>query len=248
MTPAPTCPLVRRSARVKSTLVYDQKYHPLDDAIRPSQAAKRRTLHGEQPLLWSGLDGETSEGSASDVGSMIGDEDRDAEEPQRTRNRKRKRARSLTLEPTRRSSRRRSKPKTSYNTNIHPQDSDLKRVWACDGSKSSPSPTKQTAPSTAIALTRKTSSEEFEDVCRTLLDDGSEGMHSVRARSLVPVGHTDHFQVRCQAQHERSQSPLVVFHLQQSLLPSTKINWLAPVKLCCRSLDTHPPIGMHGLL
>ena len=203
LTPALTCPPVRRSARAKSTLVYDQKYHPLDDVIRPSQAAKRRTLHGENPVTGIGSDCGTSEDSASDIRGMVCDEDSDDEEPQPTRNRERKRARSLTPEPTRRSSRRRSKPKTSYNMNMHPQDSDLKRVWACDGSKSSPSPTKQTAPSTAIALTRKIPSEEFEEFCRTLVDDESEGMHTVQARSLVPVGHADHFQTRCQTQHER---------------------------------------------
>jgi len=246
LTPAPTCPPVRRSARAKSSLVYDQKYHPLDDIIRPSQAAKRRTLHGEQPLLGSGSDGEISEVSVSDVGSMAGADGSDDEESQPTRNRKRKRAGSLPPEPTRRSSRRRSKPKTSYNMNIHPQDSDLKRVWACGGSKSSPLPTKQTLPSTAISLTRKTPSEEFEEVCRTLLDDGSEGMHPVQARPLVPVGHTNHVQTQCQIQHQRFQSPPTVFRLLRSLLFSTKM--LAPVKLCCRSLDTHPLIRMYGLL
>lgn len=196
MTPAPTCPPTRRSARAKSALVYDQKYHPLDDIIRPSQAAKRRTLHGEQPFLESESNGESSNESASDVGSMAGDDDSDDEDPQPAQNRKRKRARSLTPEPARRSSRRRSKPKTSYNVNIHPQDSDLKRVWACDGSKSSPSPTKQTTSIGAISSAKKTPSDEFEEVCRTLLEDDSEGMRSVQARRPIPVDHANLLQTR----------------------------------------------------
>ncbi|KAF2631114.1 hypothetical protein BU25DRAFT_481583 [Macroventuria anomochaeta] len=174
MTPAPTCPPTRRSARAKSTLIYDQKYHPMDDVIRPSQAAKRRTLHGEKPALVDDLDAFSLEDSRSDIGSIVGDEDSDDEEPQPpTRGRKRKRSTSRTPEPTRRSSRRRTNPKVSYNMKIHPQDSDLKRVYACDGSKSSPSPTKQVNSSKNSSPSKKGSLEDFEQACRSLLADDS---------------------------------------------------------------------------
>lgn len=183
MTPAPTCPPIRRSARAKSTLLYDQKYHPMDDIIRPSQAAKRRSLHGEQPVLRADSDGETSEESRSDVGSMAGDEDSesDDEELQPKRTSKRKRTRSLTSEPTRRSTRRRTNLNVSYNTNIHPQDSDLKRIWAYDGLKESPSPTKPAKPAEAIPSSDQELSEEFEGVCRTLIVDDTGGENSVQA-------------------------------------------------------------------
>lgn len=144
MTPFPTCPPMRRSARAKSTLVYDQKYHPMDDFIRPSQASRRRTLHGERPVQTGNLDASSFESSGSEMGSTVCDDDSDDEDSQPpARGRKRKRSKSRSQEPTRRSSRRRTKPKVSYNMKIHPQDSDLRRVYACDGSKSSPSPNKQ---------------------------------------------------------------------------------------------------------
>jgi hypothetical protein len=227
--------------------VYDQKYHPLDEVIRPSQAAKRRTLHGEQPLLGSGSDGETSEESASVFGSMAEDEDSDPGESQPTRDRKRKRARSLTPGPTRRSSRRRSKPKTSYNMNIHPQDSDLKRVWACDGPQSSPSPNKGSGSTTVFTSTRKTRSDEFEEVRRTLLEDDLEGMRSVLAHQLVPVGHTDHVQTRYQNQHQRSRTLQIIIRLQGVWL-SVMTELPATAKPCVRSLGVSLLTKMYGQL
>lgn len=148
-----TQPPMRRSARSKSTLVYDQKYHPMDDAIRPSQASKRRILHGERPVLLKDSDASSSEYSGSDTGVVTYEEysEEDEESQQPTRGRKRKRSRSRSLEPTRRSSRRRTQPKMSYNMKIHPQDSDLQRAYGCDGSKSSPSPNKREGCSVASA-------------------------------------------------------------------------------------------------
>ncbi|KAG9202940.1 hypothetical protein G6514_003721 [Epicoccum nigrum] len=143
MTPASTGPPARRSARAKSTLIYDQKYHPMDDVIRPSQAAKRRSLHGESPLVDDRSESYASEDSTSDAESMNGDQesnDDDSQPPARGRKRKR----SLSPELTRRSSRRKTTPKVSYNMRIHPQDSDLRRIGACDGSNSLPESNKTT--------------------------------------------------------------------------------------------------------
>ncbi|KAF1928013.1 uncharacterized protein M421DRAFT_166393 [Didymella exigua CBS 183.55] len=230
-TPSPTCPPIRRSARAKSTLIYDQRYHPMDDVIRPSQAAKRRSLHGERPPLGSGVDGDGSEESGSDVGSMAGDDDSDGEESQPTRGRKRKRVRTLTSEPTRRSSRRRTNPKVSYNMNIHPQDSDLKRVWACDGSKSSPSPAKPTKPAEAMSSTMETSSDDFEEVCRTLLVDDSEDCSSEpvpeplpgssihHSHTLVPVTKQDQEMVD---KYPALRSDVAYFSADQGVWPVVK--------------------------
>lgn len=157
-TPASTCPPTRRSARAVGTLVYDQKYHPMDDFIRPSQAAKRRSLHGERPALADDSNASSPEDSGSDVGSMVGDEDSDDDNGSQPP-RKRKRPKSRTPEPTRRSSRRKANPKVSYNMQIHPQDSDLQRVYACDGSKSSPLPKKQASFRRYIAPSREESPE-----------------------------------------------------------------------------------------
>ncbi|KAF3003606.1 hypothetical protein E8E13_007198 [Curvularia kusanoi] len=139
ITPASTGPSVRRSARAKSKLVYDRKYHPMDDFIRPSQAAKRRSLHGESPLLDDHSEDDASEVSSSDGGSKDDDQESDSEDSRPpTRGRKRKRSPLQTPEPTRRSSRRRTEPKMSYDMKIHPQDSDLRQIGACDGCNSSP--------------------------------------------------------------------------------------------------------------
>ncbi|XPS99651.1 hypothetical protein M3J09_008823 [Ascochyta lentis] len=171
MIPIPTCPPPRRSARAKSTLMYDQKYHPMDDFIRPTQAAKRRSLHGEEITLCDNS-GASSEQSGSNVGSADSDEDSDDEDSQPpTRGRKRKRARSRTPEPTRRSSRRRVKPKMSYNMQIHPQDSDLERVYACDGSKSSPLPKKRERSGTDGPSRKDGPFEDYEETCYTLPTD-----------------------------------------------------------------------------
>ena len=177
--PVPTCPPTRRGARVKSTLVCDQKYHSLDDIIRPSQAAKRRSLHGERLTLPDGSNDSASEGSGSDVGSMVGDEDSDDEESRpSTGGRKRKRFISLTPEPTRRSSRRRTQPKVSYDMKIHPQDSDLRRVDACDGSKSSPSPYKQVSSKRNSSSNQAHILENFEEADRSFLADNTKGKPS----------------------------------------------------------------------
>lgn len=223
MKPAPTCPPIRRSARAKSALVYDQKYHPLDDIIRPSQAAKRRTLHGEQPLLESRSKGGGSDESVSDVWRMAYDDDSDDEGLQPAQSRKRKRVKPLTPEPTRRSSRRRSKPKTSYDMNIHPQDSDLKRIWACNGSKSSPLPAKQTNSIRAITSVKKTPCDEFDKVCRGLLEeDDSEGMRSRQARQRIPVDPANSVQTRLD-QHQKFRSCCPVTRLHQSPMLSMSI-------------------------
>lgn len=112
----------------------------MDDVIRPFQAARRRSLHKEARRLDSHLEIDTSEASASDLHDTTANEDDDGDVSEPTgRDGKRKRCRMQSPEPTRRSSRRRINPGVSYNMKVHPQDSDLNRIWACDGSKSSPS-------------------------------------------------------------------------------------------------------------
>lgn len=168
----PSCPPSRRSARAKGALVYDQKYHPMDDIIRPSQAAKRRSIHGERPNRPKNLGVLSSDQSDSDVGSMAGDEDSDGEEPQPFKcGDKRKRSGSRTPDFIRRSSRRRTNPNVLYNTKVHPQDSDLQRVYACNLIKSSPSPSKREGSSSLTTSTNSGSLDSFEEACRALLAD-----------------------------------------------------------------------------
>jgi hypothetical protein len=117
----------RRSAREKpSKLVYDQKYHPLNDVIRPSHAAKRRSIHGEEC---------PSEDEKS-VSSFGGSDVEKASSPVKAKPTKKgpKRVKFDTKlpEPTRRSSRQKSQPRVSYNALVHPQDDLLELAFAED--------------------------------------------------------------------------------------------------------------------
>jgi hypothetical protein len=152
--------------------MYDQKYHPMDDIIRPSQAAKRRSLHGEGPPPLQDSDVSSFEDSDSGPGSMVGDEGTDDDEPQSSKqSRKRKRSGSPAPAPTRRSSRKKTSPKVSYNMKIHPQDSDLRRVYACDGSKSSPSANKRVKDCIDDSCNEDESLEDLEEGYQSLHED-----------------------------------------------------------------------------
>lgn len=188
VTPASTGPLARRSARAKSTLIYDQKYHPMDDFIRPSQAAKRRSLHGEGPLLDDRSESDASEDSASDAGSKDGDQESDDDDSQPpARGHKRKRSLSRTPKPTRRSSRRRTTPKVSYNMRIHPQDSDLRQIGACDGSNSSPASNKPAGHRSTNAVETEGPSSGLKELHQPMLANETDG----KSCCFVALAQTD---------------------------------------------------------
>lgn len=156
----------------------------MDDVIRPSQAAKRRLIHGVKPVLHLYTEVEASE---SDSESMVNgtDDEEDSQPP--TRGRKRKRSKSQTPEPTRRSSRRKTEPKVSYNVKIHPQDSDLKRAYAYDGSNNSPSPSKQTSYRTATLRRRENSLDDLQETCQSLLVVDSDGESCYQLRRSIEL-------------------------------------------------------------
>ncbi|KAL1798997.1 hypothetical protein ACET3X_003034 [Alternaria dauci] len=114
--------------RKQSKLVYDVKYHPMDDTIRPSQAAKRRTAHGEAPIV--DFDDSSDAFTLNDTTAITGESsgaqsEGDEETPSQSkqaRGRKQAQSRPLPAEGTRRSTRKVSDQKTSYNMDIHPQD------------------------------------------------------------------------------------------------------------------------------
>ncbi|CAG5161171.1 uncharacterized protein ALTATR162_LOCUS5974 [Alternaria atra] len=114
--------------RTQSKLVYDVRYHPMDDAIRPARAAKRRSAHGETIVVGSDdpsdasavIDTEASAGDSSDVQNE--DKEEIPKQGRKVTGRKQTRSRPLPTEGTRRSTRKVSNQKTSYNINIHPQD------------------------------------------------------------------------------------------------------------------------------
>jgi hypothetical protein len=122
---APTSSYSLRNRGAKQgKLAYDVKYHPMDDLIRPSQAAKRRSAHGEDLVLSD---------DSSEVSAVIGtnpdetsDEESEHEEKSKSVTKGKKRSqvksRAQAVEGIRRSTRKISDPKTSYNMDIHPQD------------------------------------------------------------------------------------------------------------------------------
>jgi hypothetical protein len=120
----------RRAAQGK--LVYDVKYHPMDDSVRPTQAAKRRSAHGE--IQFSSDD--VSESFSVHAESDVEEDGNNQEEGQKAKptkkGRKRARQQSRSPEPTRRSSRQTATPKISYNMSVHPQDRDLEESSASE--------------------------------------------------------------------------------------------------------------------
>jgi hypothetical protein len=136
----------RRAAQGK--FIYDVKYHPMDDSIRPSQAAKRRSAHGEEQVSSD----DSSEASVQGDDSDSDEEEEDnKEEEQKSRpakkGKKRTRSPSQSPEPTRRSSRRTATPRVSYNMSIHPQDRDLEESSTTDsgGEAAAPGPKRKTS-------------------------------------------------------------------------------------------------------
>jgi hypothetical protein len=99
----------------------------MDDLIRPSQAAKRRSAHGEEQPFSSDDSSEASMVVQTDAEELSNEESEDEEEQRSATNRKKRshtqsRTQTRSCEVTRRSSRKVSDPKVSYNMDIHPQD------------------------------------------------------------------------------------------------------------------------------
>ena len=121
-TPAPAVATLshrtRGPANGTRALQYDQKYHPLDEVLRPSQAAKRRAEHGVDAQEGGGL---------TDFQDQ-GDEKSDAnvdDEPHRKKCRKSdgSATRGILRRPVRKVTR-----NALYNIQVHPQDPQLAYV------------------------------------------------------------------------------------------------------------------------
>ncbi|KAI0577674.1 hypothetical protein Alg215_06780 [Pyrenophora tritici-repentis] len=157
--------------RAQSKLVYDVKYHPMDDSIRPSQAAKRRSAHGEEPAFDSDDSNEACNFDMSADESS--DEHSEIEVQPRKRAAKGKKQilvqmRLTPREGTRRSTRKVSEPKTSYNMDVHPQDKFL--VISSDDDEERV-PTKKRRKLTHAPI--KVDSDSDDEVAR-FNDDGDE--------------------------------------------------------------------------
>ncbi|KAF2451498.1 hypothetical protein P171DRAFT_515510 [Karstenula rhodostoma CBS 690.94] len=105
-----------RGAR-SNDLAYDQKYHPIDEYLRPSQAAKRRAQHG----LYN------EDSSSVSFEEEDSESDPNVEDQQQMKNRKELDKFAAIRRGTRFSSRRINHD-VLYNMQIHPQDSQLEQM------------------------------------------------------------------------------------------------------------------------
>lgn len=109
-----TLSVTRGSARgIRSNLAYDQRYHPIDEYLRPSQAAKRRAEYGH-----------SRSPSFEEQGNTESDTDSDGQSQA-----KRRRLNNVEQRDIRRSSRI-TNHHVLYNMRIHPQDSQLQQMVA----------------------------------------------------------------------------------------------------------------------
>jgi hypothetical protein len=135
----PSKRLLRTRTAKQSKLAYDLKYHPIDDSLRPVQAAKRRSAHGgellysDAPNDASSVFADTDAESVAFVEDDIEEEDKNhARSTMKNKNKKRSRLQSQSPQPTRRSLRRTEDRNVSYRMDIHPQDEQLE-VSSDDG-------------------------------------------------------------------------------------------------------------------
>lgn len=130
----------RNRRATQGKLIYDVKYHPMDDSVRPAQAAKRRLAHGEMDSFLDDICVSYSVHTDSDGEGDRKESESEGEKPTELTRKGKKRAKNLSqsAQPTRRSSRKIAKPRMSYNTSIHPQDRFLEVSSADESDCSTP--------------------------------------------------------------------------------------------------------------
>ncbi|KAI8942516.1 hypothetical protein NX059_000580 [Plenodomus lindquistii] len=167
-----------RGAKQKR-LVYDLKYHPMDDRTRPTHAAKRRLAYGEHlpssddssDCFSVQTDADTQPHSDDSFEGASTRQKRVSRQSKHDKKRTRKRSRSPPV-PTRRSARRVSEEKKFYNMSMHPQDKDLELLSSDDEEVSMSFPKR-----------RKTTPKKCSDSDATVLT-GSKSK-SVRSRPII---------------------------------------------------------------
>ncbi|KAF2682120.1 hypothetical protein K458DRAFT_391154 [Lentithecium fluviatile CBS 122367] len=107
------------NAMQNSRPLYDQKYHPMDDVVQPSRAARHRAKYEEQNLDEDseGTDFQEDDQSDSDVGV----------DHHRNTNKRRKLSHFPPTQGTRHSSRRTNR-NVLYDMNVHPQDEEIEQM------------------------------------------------------------------------------------------------------------------------
>lgn len=117
---APTSSYRTRSQNKAHTseLLYDQKYHPMDDYLRPTQAARRRAIHEEQ------VSDDDSEVTGFEGGSHSESDSEIESQPSKN---KRRKVSHPNAQATRRSTRQVNR-EVLYDTSVHPQDDVLDQM------------------------------------------------------------------------------------------------------------------------
>jgi hypothetical protein len=125
----------------------------MDESIRPSQAAKRRSIHGEQIVCLDDTSETGSMLSDSGAGTLDLTDESEVEENRKqiSRGKKRSRTQQPPRAPTRRSSRRTSDKKVCYDMKIHPQD-DVICLSSTDDDDIQPSSKKRKLQSSEVKL------------------------------------------------------------------------------------------------
>lgn len=168
----------------QSGLKYDIKYHPMDDAVRPSQAAKRRSLHGDLPILSTESD-DTDEMSSMCAQSSDESNGEMPKKEVKKRSRptikgmKRTRPQSEAHEPVRRSTRQTADVKVLYDMSVHPQDHDLIMLSSEDGEAECKLITKRKKYTHSKAVVIKSDTEDSDDDVMSSVEDSDRGVKSV---------------------------------------------------------------------
>lgn len=163
----------------KSALRYDTRYHPMDDAVRPSQAAKRRALHEDVQISSDESDDISSMRTESSDESGEEELKKDVKKNSQlvTKGKKRTRAQVEVREPTRRSSRQTAGVKVLYDTNVHPQDDDL-IVLSSDDDEAEAGPiAKRRKSSHSKAIVIKSGSVDSDEDVMSSVEDSDSGMN-----------------------------------------------------------------------
>ncbi|KAF2829348.1 hypothetical protein CC86DRAFT_444447 [Ophiobolus disseminans] len=184
---APSSSYSLRNRKAKQNgLIYDLKYHPMDDSIRPTQAAKRRSAHGEEQPSSDDENGSFSVRADSDTDSDVNEEE--VKKPEAVKKgKKRARHQSQSLEPTRRSSRRTADTKVLYDMSVHPQDQDLIVVSSDDDEDRSNPTTKRKRSSHSSSKSKgRTKTPHVTEISSDATDPDDEPLVSVEDSNKGP--------------------------------------------------------------
>ncbi|KAF2808239.1 uncharacterized protein BDZ99DRAFT_572130 [Mytilinidion resinicola] len=120
----------------KVDLQYDAGYHPLDDYLRPMQAARVRSKY-EADVKHEDVDSGSESDSDQDSLKLESGSESEEEDTVKSKGTKKLQGKGIKVErsPTRRSARATQQSRVVYNVNVHPQDKELRELGIVTGRK-----------------------------------------------------------------------------------------------------------------